>query len=66
MVNFRRETEARGIDWHMYEKLLGCPPEFMLRLLEYVDDAHGGIDAYLARAGLAEEHIEALRAALVE
>jgi protein-tyrosine phosphatase len=66
MVNFRRETEARGIDWQMYEKLLGCPPEFMLRLLEYVDDAHGGIDEYLARAGLAREQIEALRAALVE
>jgi protein-tyrosine phosphatase len=66
MVNFRRETEARGIDWQMYEKLLGCPPEFILQLLEYVDDVHGGIDAYLAGAGLAKEQIEALRAALVE
>jgi hypothetical protein len=66
MVNFRRETEARGIDWQMYEKLLGCPPEFMLRLLEYVDLTYGGIHAYLLRAGLAQEQVEALQAGLVE
>jgi protein-tyrosine phosphatase len=66
MVNFRRDTEARGIDWQSYQPLLGCPPEFMLRFLEYVDETHGGIHEYLSRAGVTKAQIEALKTALVE
>jgi protein-tyrosine phosphatase len=66
MDNFRRETEARGIDWQAYQGLLVCPPEFMLRFLEYVDETYGGVHACLTRAGVANEMIETLRAGLLE
>jgi hypothetical protein len=66
MDNFRSEMEARGIDWRLFQNVLGCPPEVMLRLLEYVDETYDGIQAYLSRAGITPEQIEALQAALVE
>jgi protein-tyrosine phosphatase len=57
MVDFRQRTEARGIDWQAYEPLLKCPPEFMLSLLTYVDETHGGVHAYLMQAGVAAEQL---------
>jgi protein-tyrosine phosphatase len=66
MLEFRRQTEARGIDWEKYQRLLVCPPEFMERLLTYVEAAHGGVATYLRTAGVTENQIAALRAALVE
>jgi protein-tyrosine phosphatase len=66
MVNFRRITEARGIDWQAYQPMLVCPPEFMLRFLVYVDETYGGVGEYLSRAGVSNKHLETLQVALVE
>ena len=43
-----------------------CPPEVMLDTLEYLDDRHGGIEAFVRSAGVTDSDIAALRAALVE
>lgn len=43
-----------------------CPPEVMLDTLEYIDDRHGGIEAFVRSTGLTDDDIAALRAALVE
>ena len=66
MVEFRRRTEARGIDWQAYAPLLKCPPEFMLRLLTYVDETYGSVQTYLGQAGVAADELTALQAALLE
>ena len=42
-----------------------CPPEVMLDTLEYLDDRHGGIEAFVRSAGVTDDDIAALRAALV-
>jgi protein-tyrosine phosphatase len=65
MDDFRQRTTARGLDWAAYQHLLLCPPEFMLRLLAYVDETYGGIDAYLVQAGVTEQQLVLLRTALV-
>ena len=38
----------------------------MLDTLEYLDDRHGGIEAFVRSAGVTGDDIAALRAALVE
>ncbi len=43
-----------------------CPPEVMLDTLEYLDDRHGGIEAYVRSTGVTDSDIAALRVALVE
>lgn len=43
-----------------------CPPEVMLDTLEYLNDRHGGIEAYVRSTGVTDDDIAALRAALVE
>jgi protein-tyrosine phosphatase len=62
----RRRAESNGYEWEQYQRLLGCPPEFMQRTLAYLDERHGGIDRYLRTIGLDEAHITTLRDALVE
>lgn len=62
----RRRAAMYGFEWEQYQRLLGCPPEYMLRTLAYLDARHGGIDGYLRSIGLAESHITTLRNALVE
>lgn len=39
----------------------GTDPETMRELLDHFDDAHGGVAAYLAGAGVADAHFEAVR-----
>ena len=43
-----------------------CPPEVMLDTLEYLEDRHGGIEAYVRSCGVTDDDIAALRAALVK
>ena len=38
----------------------------MLDTLEYLDDRHGGIEAFVRSVGVTDDEIAALRAALVE
>jgi protein-tyrosine phosphatase len=62
----RQRAESNGHDWEHYQRLLGCPPEFMLRTLAYLDERYGGVDSYLRAIGLDDAHVTALRDALVE
>jgi protein-tyrosine phosphatase len=62
----RGRAEIYGLDWEQYQRLLGCPPEYMLRTLAYLDDRHGGVERYLGSIGLADGQVAALRDALVE
>ena len=43
---------------------LRCPPEWMLRTLEHVEQTWGGVDSYLEAAGVTPENIDRLRAKL--
>jgi hypothetical protein len=38
----------------------------MQTTLQYLDERHGGIDAYMRRIGLSQEQCERLRQALLE
>ena len=43
-----------------------CPPDAMLKVLDYVNERYGGIEAYARTAGLRPEEIESIRTALVD
>ena len=42
-----------------------CPPDAMLKVLDYVNQRYGGVEAYVRTAGLRPEEIESIRTALV-
>ena len=62
----RARIAARGGDPAHAERLLISPPEHMVQILAYIDEAYGGPAVMLIRSGLAAERIEALRALLLE
>lgn len=62
----RKSVEARGVDWEKYQVLLASPPELMLDFLQYVDEQHGGAEAFLLRSGMTSEQLASLRAALLD
>jgi protein-tyrosine phosphatase len=62
----RRHALAEGHDWEGYRQLLLSPAAYMLDILAYLDEAHGGVAGYLRAAGLSEEQLAALREALTE
>jgi protein-tyrosine phosphatase len=43
---------------------LRCPPEWMLRTLDYVEQTWGGVESYLEAAGVAPDNIDRLSAKL--
>jgi protein-tyrosine phosphatase len=43
---------------------LRCPPEWMLRTLDYVQETWGGVDAYLEAAGVSAAAIDRLKVKL--
>jgi protein-tyrosine phosphatase len=43
-----------------------CPPEAMLKVLDYVDERYGGVEPYVRTIGLNNGQIDSIRAALVE
>jgi hypothetical protein len=45
---------------------MACPPEAMLATLAHLETEHGGVEAYLASAGVEAAEMERLRARLVE
>lgn len=63
-------SEAPGADPADYTpwayRARNCPPEVMLDTLEYLDDRHGGVEAFVRSTGVTDDDIAALRAALVE
>lgn len=66
MEEHRARTEAAGIDWESYQPLLGCPPEYMVETLAYLDTRHGGVAAYLVGCGIDRSTIAALRRSIIE
>jgi protein-tyrosine phosphatase len=62
----RASITARGLDASVADRLLVSPPEHMERLLTYVDETYGGVEALATQAGLAPQRIEHLRATLLE
>ena len=55
----------RGYTWRDYQ-LDHCPPEAMLGTLRYLEERHGGVEAYALGGGMTREQLEGLRTALVE
>lgn len=55
-----------GYSAEQFTRLLACPPEFMLGILDYVGVQYGGVEGYCARIGLSDANMTAIRAALVE
>jgi len=62
----RQRAAHNGIPWEWYQHMVICPPEFMHTTLQYIDERHGGIVAYVQSIGLSQEQCERLRHALVE
>jgi protein-tyrosine phosphatase len=54
-----------GLGEQFTEALLASPPELILRVLDRAREEAGSIAGYLARHGLSEEELAALKAALV-
>ncbi len=62
----RQRAANNDIPWEWFQHQVICPPEFMHTTLQYLDERHGGIVAYVRRIGLSQEQCECLRHALVE
>ena len=62
----RQRAAHNGIPWDWFQHQVICPPEFMHTTLQYLDERHGGIVAYVQSIGLRQEQYECLRHALVE
>jgi protein-tyrosine phosphatase len=62
----RQRAAHNGILWEWYQHQVICPPEFVQTTLQYLDERHGGIVAYVRSIGLSQEQCEHLRYALVE
>ena len=58
-------NEGNITTWEQYQAEF-CPPEGMIKVLEYLDDRYGGIEDYVRAIGLSSAQIENLRNALVE
>lgn len=50
--------------WEEYKRTK-CPPETMVLVFEHVERAYGGVEEYLRKIGVAEDHIIVLRERLV-
>lgn len=62
----RRRAIADGVDWEQYQQLLLAPAEFMIDVLAYLDEHHGGVVSYLGAAGVRDEQFADLKEALTE
>jgi len=62
----RQRAAHNGLPWEWFQHQVICPPEFMHTTLQYLDERHGGIVAYVQSIGLSQEQCECLRHALVE
>jgi protein-tyrosine phosphatase len=62
----RQRAARNGIPWEWFQHQVICPPEFMQTTLQYLDEHHGGIPAYVRHIGLSQEQCEHLRQALAE
>ena len=59
------ELNPGNYTWKDYQRD-SCPPDAMLKLLDYVGERYGGIDAYVRTIGLNSGQIESIRTALVD
>lgn len=61
-----RQVEAIGFGERGWHFVLGCEPEWMLDLFDFVRSRFGSINQYLADAGLGHDEQRAIRRNLVE
>jgi len=67
LEEIRPQIEAQGLDLDDLKVLFTAPAEVMHHTLDEVDDRWGGIEGYLTGpAGVADQTLDDLRAALVE
>ena len=59
------ELSAEGLTWQDYQAQ-SCPPEAMLKVLQYLEERYGGVEAYVRAIGLTQDQVDSLRKALVE
>ncbi len=59
------ESNSGNYTWEDYQRDF-CPPDAMLKVLEYVNERYGGIEPYIRTTGLNSDQIESIRTALVE
>ncbi|MCS7059654.1 MAG: tyrosine-protein phosphatase [Anaerolineae bacterium] len=62
----RMQAAREGWDMEWYNRLLESDPAIMRRTLAHLREAYGGATAYWRAAGVADEQLERLRAALLE
>ena len=59
------EVSAECYDWRDYQRDF-CPPEAILKVLDYLDDTYGGVEAYLCSTGLSKDQVNSISTAFVE
>ena len=62
---FVKEASNPGYTREDYQRE-SCPPDAMLKVLEYVNERYGGIEPYVRTTGLNSGQIESIRTALVD
>ncbi|MCR8642726.1 tyrosine-protein phosphatase [Paenibacillus sp. N1-5-1-14] len=56
-----REARPSFVPEEMYERFLGCEPEYMEQLLHYMHEKYGSSEAYLRHIGLSEDELAELK-----
>ena len=59
------ESNSGNYTWEDYQREF-CPPDGMLKVLEYLNERYGGVEAYVRTTGLDSGQIESIRTALVD
>ena len=61
------EVEGGAVlrDWRDYQREF-CPPECMVKVLDFLEARYGGAEGFARSAGLGDRQIDSLRVALVE
>jgi protein-tyrosine phosphatase len=61
------EVEGGAVlrDWPDYQREF-CPPECMVKVLDFLEARYGGAEGFARSAGLGDRQIDSLRVALVE
>lgn len=59
-------AQTTGADMARFEQRHAYPPHTMLKVLDYLRERYGGIPDYLRVCGVSDEHINQLRAMLID
>lgn len=62
----RERAALAKIPWEQYQRNLVCPPDYMRRTLPHIDECYGRVVPFLRSAGLTDDELQWVRAALVQ